>query len=113
MGREFRNKFPTDPKVVDMSNPSNFCKIQPGLYENFTVSPEGVISISSKAYPDDVVAFVLGCISSNPTISDDLKLHLAKFLDGMDKRAVDRHGYSNSEVEKNFTWVNVENSYSN
>lgn len=117
--REFRNAFarlPADAHPVRV-NPadasSNWAQLAVGGYgtvkkpDLITVEQDGAVHISPKAYADDVVAFVLGAIRSNPTIDDSIKQHLADFVNAMDARADKRHGYSNSPDEKAFVWIPV------
>ena len=106
--REFRNTFPTQAHPTDLDQPGNLCKIGPGAYgDNVHVDEKGTITISPKAYADDVVAFVLGCMRKNPTVSNEIKGYLAQFLDAMDERAVTRHGYSNSKAEADYVWKRI------
>lgn len=114
--RAFRNHLARGVGInYTMSTPSNFAKVAPGNYTSdgetrVRVQEDGSIWISRNAYADDVVAFVLGCIRSNPTIADGIKLALADFVDLMDARAVKRHGYSNSQAEKDFSWESTSKS---
>lgn len=105
--RQFRNNFAIYGAPFDATNPSNFAKIAPGTYGPVTVCSDGSIAIASGAYADDVLAFVAGCIASNPTISSGIKEDLGDVIDDFDARAVDRHGYSFDEEEKNFPWKSV------
>jgi len=111
--REFRNalaRLPVESDVRSMSTPSNFAKLAAGTYgtrshpELVTVQSHGGVWFSKEAFVDDVVAFCAGALRSNPTVSPELKQHLADFVNGMDARAVARHGYSNSEAERAFVW---------
>jgi hypothetical protein len=112
--RAFRNGIARAGALTPrMSTPSNFAKIAPGHYgttsdqDLVNVSTSGQITFSRDAYVDDVIAFCLGAIRGNPTISDSIKQHLASFVNEMDARAVTRHGYSSSEAERVFTWTAV------
>lgn len=114
--REFRNTFPMQPHKYDTKSTNNFCRMPVGSYgtkthDVVTVNADYSLTVSKRAFADDVVAFVLGSISSNPTISDDIKAHLARFLDAMDARALARHGYSKSEKEQAHTWTPVTTHY--
>lgn len=99
-----------------MSTPSNFAKVATGDYVTASsgdnslvrVNDDGSILISPKAYVDDVGAFCYGAIRSNPTISDEIKNHLARFIDDMDVRALTRHGYSHScDEERTLVWKQI------
>ena len=106
--RQFRNEFPQQEHASDPKRPSNFCKLFAGTYgKHFEVHGDGSVTIAPKAYVDDVAAFLLGCVASNPTLSQERKCHLARFIDEMDARAVERHGYSHNEQEKSFVWTPV------
>jgi hypothetical protein len=109
--RQFRHAVSTTGLPFDASTQSNFAKVIPGTYGPITVQENGDIVISREAYADDVLAFVLGCISSNPTIDPLTKQNLGVVIDMFDARAVFRHGYSGSEEEKNFEWTPVANKY--
>lgn len=101
--RAFRAEFPNNDIPVDTKRPGNTCKFPAGAYgKYFTVQEDGKIIIDPKAYPDDIAAFVSGSIKSNPTISAEIKNHLLVFLDAMDDRAVQRHGYSHSPEERDY-----------
>ncbi len=106
--REFRNNFPLNHLNSDLTIPGNICKLSAGNYCNnkIKVDDEGNFTVSNKAYSDDVIAFISGCISSNPTISNDIKYILHKFINKMDNRAIERHGYKDSR-EKEHTWNNL------
>ena len=107
-GRQFRNTWPVARHAGPLDAPGNMCKSGAGpCGKNIVVNEDGSVTISRKAYADDVVAFALGCIQSNPTISLDTKLHLARFVDDMDARAVARHGYSYSEPDRALEWKSV------
>jgi len=108
MSRLTRHSLSTTPPAADMARPGNFCKFAAGDYAKCIVVDErGRIIIDPCAYADDVAAFVLGCVRSNPTIEPGIKRKLAEFVDDMDARAVKRHGYSKSAEEKNFVWTSV------
>lgn len=110
MSRLTRHQIATTPPDVDLARPGNMCKFPAGQYgKRIAVADDGTITIDKKAYVDDVVAFAFGSIRSNPTIHESVKLHLARFVDAMDARADERHGYSHSETERDFTWTRVAN----
>ncbi len=71
------------------------------------VEEDGTFTVGPGAYVDDVVAFLLGAVKTNPTISGEIKGTLRDFLNRMDRRAVERHGYSASPKEKDYTWVDL------
>lgn len=77
-----------------------------GEFRHITVNPDGSILIGSKAFADDVIAFMAGAIKSNPNISDNIKAHLVAFVDAMDERAVGRHAYDHNVEEAALVWVN-------
>lgn len=80
-----------------------------GVFRHITANEDGSITISAKAFVDDVVAFLSQAISTNPTISNEIKNHLRHFVNDMDKRAMAKHGYSHSEEEKAVDWfVNMD-----
>lgn len=111
MSRQFRNHIASSPPPINIERPGNTAKFEAGQFgKNIVVADDGTITISKKAYADDIVAFVLGAIRSNPTIDDTIKANLARFVDEMDKRAVDRHGYSHSKEEADFEWNSVEDA---
>lgn len=58
--------------------------------------PDGRIVFAKELYLDDLVAFALTAAKSNPNIPLKCKIPLAEFVDAMDLRAVERHGFSNS-----------------
>jgi hypothetical protein len=90
-------------------NPSNFAKVAAAQYgAHITLGKDGQITIAPTAYADDVVAFVLGCIAQHPKMAIETKLHLAKFLDSMDIRALSIHGYEQFPVERDYTRVGCE-----
>ena len=60
--------------------------------------------IHPSANADDVIAFVAGCIVMTG-IDNSIKVHLDRFLDAMDARAVAKHGYSDSLEEQRFLWT--------
>ena len=116
--REFRNALARMPakstlRVNPADTPSNCVKLIAGTYgttktpDLVAVDQNGAVHISPKAYADDMVAFVLCAIRSNPTIDDSIKQHLADFVNAMDSRADKRHGYSDSPEEKSLVWIPV------
>lgn len=114
--RTFRNGVAQnglDQQNFCIDNPSNFAKTKPGRYgtashpDLVNVTATGEVVISKHAYVDDVVAFCLGAIRSNSSISDDIKQQLANFVNAMDARAVGKHQYSKSIAEKDYVWNNV------
>lgn len=112
-GRVFRNTFPTST-ISDPEMKCNIARVPAGRYgKNILVHANGDILISNKAYPDDVLALILKGMLDNPTISDEIKLLIAEALDKMDERAVKRHGYSHSEVEKNHVYVSLADTIKN
>jgi len=79
------------------------CKFPAGQYgKRISVAEDGAITIDKKAYADDIVAFVSGAIDA------DIKVHLTRFVNAMDARAVARHGYSHSPEEAAFVWNDIE-----
>ena len=112
--RQWRHDFA--PRFC-AETPSNFAKIDPGHYTVYSeksdthhrivsVREDGTVEVAPRAYVDDVVAFCYGAIRSNHTIGDDIKAHLARFLDAMDARAVARHGYAgSSDAERTYAWT--------
>lgn len=59
-------------------------------------TPEGHILFHRRLFIDDVAAALLSVATANPTIDDDTVLHLARFVELMDQRAMKRHGYEKS-----------------
>ena len=115
--RQFRNelaRLPLDtPYIRSHGSHSNFAKLSTGTYGTddtpalAEVRSDGSVVFAKEAYPDDVVAFVLCSLRSNPNVSDELKQHLADFVNGMDARAVARHGYAGDERERALVWKEV------
>lgn len=105
--RSFRDMSASGyPYHDNPSNPSNFAKIPVGRYgDNIFLDVFGEITIKRNAYADDVIAFVLGCIMCRLDIELENKLHLAHFIDDMDARAVRLHGYSKSDIERDYKRV--------
>ena len=103
--RHFRNTFPLNSIKPDLDKHGNTCKLPSGFYCNnkINVHDDGSFTVLNKCYVDDVVAFLSGCIHSNPTISQDIKSTLHTFLNQMDDRALQRHGYEESR-EKDYEW---------
>lgn len=83
---------------------SRFYQGKAGTFKHITVQDDGTIVIDPKAYADDVVAFVSAAIATNPTIGDEIKQTLVRFVDLMDARAVDRHGYLANHEEALLKW---------
>lgn len=106
--REFRNKASKATLPFDGSNPSRFAKIPPGTYGTegvkIVVNPDGSILIPPDAYADDVVAFVASTINGHGGIDSSIKEHLHKFVNDMDERAVNIHGYSGNVKERDYVW---------
>lgn len=103
--REFRNTFSREGAPF-VDTPSNCAKVQSGKYgPNITVQSDGQIIISPDAYVDDIVAFSLGLIKNHRGISDKLKVHLGKFVEQMDIRAMTTHGFKDSPDEKEYNWI--------
>lgn len=113
--RSFRNAFARNgpsAEDVSVSAPSNFAKVVPGQYgRHVSVGHDGTVHIAPSAYPDDVVAVVLGFAATNPTLAPDIKVHLARFLDAMDERAMVRLGYSASPTEAAHQWTLLATKY--
>ena len=65
-------------------------------------------NISSKAYADDILSFTLSMMISNPNIDPEIMRGVAQTIDLMDRRAVDRHGYSHNVDEQEYQWIGVE-----
>lgn len=109
MPRQDRHNFASNGAAYDQTNASNFAKLAPGEYMNggVVVNPDGSILLKPKVYADDAVSFIAGCIKTNPTIDDEIKQHLLRFVDAMDARAVKRHGYSNAPDEAAFEWTQL------
>lgn len=102
--REFRAEsakgFPFEEGAM------NNLKIPAGSYgPHITVSGAGHVIVDKQAYADDYLAFALGAMANNPKIAPEIKRLVARAIDLMDERAVARHGYSNSEREKNYVRV--------
>lgn len=88
--------------------PGNTAKLAPGTYgSHFTVNADGSILVAPGAYPDDVLAFVLGCSLTNPTLSHNIRARLGEVIDAYDERAVERHGYSHNPAEAAYKWQSV------
>ncbi len=105
--REFRNRFPLEAgQYFNKETPSSFAKLHPGFYADgkIELKEDGTIVISPKAYADDVVAFVAGGMSTNPTLDQSIVTHLHHFLNEMDLRSFARHGYSFSPEQADAGW---------
>jgi hypothetical protein len=76
-----------------------------GKHGKIEVFANGVILMPSTVYADDVVAFVCACVLNNPNIEKKYAVHVCAFVDAMDARAVNRHGYSRSPEERDFVWA--------
>lgn len=89
----------------DTTVKSNIYHGPAGTFNHIQVTNSGSINISPEAYPDDVAAFLAGAQASNPHVSPETQKHLIHYVDAMDRRAVQRHGYSNSPAERDVAWV--------
>lgn len=106
--RKFRDES-ADGYPSRLKNPSNFAKVAPAHYgAHITVWEDGQITIAPTAYADDVAAFVLGCIVDHPKVAIETKLHLARFIDSMDVRALAGHGYKDFPLERAYERVGCE-----
>ena len=103
--RAFRNRFPTESSC-DPERPGNWARLPVGTYcaGKIEVRNDGSVLISPDAYVDDVVALAAGAIRLHPGISYDAKSHLHAFIQAMDTRALEIHGYSESAAERNYQW---------
>jgi len=68
----------------------------------------GSWNISPEAYTDDILSFTLSMMISNPNIDPEIMRGVAQTIDLMDKRALDRHGYSHNLEEQEYQWIGVE-----
>lgn len=111
--RSFRNNFSIDGTTRDENSSSRFAQIPAGGYckNKITVNEDGSVHVSHKVFADELLAFTLGCIRSNPTIPDEIKAKLGEVIDLMDARAVKKHGYSYSPEEAAHEWKSVASAY--
>lgn len=104
MDREFRNKSVLEGFKVAESE-SNFAKVTPGWYgDHIQVDKDGGVLIFPKAYADDVVAFVAGCLHHHAGITPNIQYCLVDFVNKMDERAMVVHGYDASPEEAAYVW---------
>lgn len=75
--------------------------------KHITSDGSGTTTIGPGAYPDDIVAWLIHVSGANPNADQKTVDHLRAFVNEMDARAVERHGYSDSEKEAAHKWVDV------
>ena len=111
--RSFRNNFSTQGATHNAESKSRFAQVPAGTYDKgkIVVQENGSVLISEKVFADEVLAFVLGCMKTNPTINNSIKAKLGEVIDAMDARAVAKHGYSHSKEEAAHAWTSVSSAY--
>lgn len=102
--REMRNRCLINP--IPFKGPG---VIRTEKHELFIRKSDGFWSISPKAYPDDILSFTLSMMISNPNMNPEIARGVAQTIDLMDKRALERHGYSHNLDEQQYQWISVEN----
>lgn len=112
--REFRNNFAIIGAERNADSKSRFAQVPVGGYckGKIIVNDDGSVTVSHKVFADELLAFTLGCMKSNPGISNEIKSKLGEVIDMMDARAVAKHNYSHSPEEAAHTWVSVAAAYS-
>jgi hypothetical protein len=109
--RIWRNEFPMNDQETDIQLRGNICKLKETGSPLITLDDDRRIIISHKAYFDDVLAFVLGCVKTNPNIPLEIKRLLGKCIDLADERHFAPHGhhYSHSGDEtRTYRWTTLE-----
>lgn len=80
--------------------PSNL----PGNYGLIILGEDGIVRISPKAYPDDIVAWLYYMTKTNERVGPGIKRCLSDYVELMDQRAMKLHGFSHSEQAKALEW---------
>lgn len=108
LSREARHEWAAENFPVDLSNPSNSFKIPTGTYgsQDFTidVKQDGTWVVPKEAYPDDVLAFMLGSLKNKPGIDPVIIAKFKDIIQRFDESACSVHGYEDSPEEKNYDW---------
>lgn len=89
-GEVIKHVIPHDP------NMSGNIPVEAGEYgikpADIVKNPDGSWSISRRMYIDDIARILLMLSDSDASITNNEKIHLAKFIDAMDMRCVRRDG---------------------
>lgn len=96
---------------VDQNKKSDVLKFKDGMIRNNVFVLNNVLSFVCKrrdgfgCYPDDMLAIirdVLMSYNSDEKHTQNAILKIQEAINELDQRAVEIHGYSNSEEEKNY-----------
>ena len=111
--RGFRCNFARNGVERNAESQSRFAQVAPGGYckNKITVNEDGTVLVGHKVFADELLAFTLGCMKTNPGISDEIKAKLGEVIDMMDARAYAKHQYNHSPEEAAFNWESVADAY--
>lgn len=78
-------------------------KTLPGNYGLVTLNEDGSLSISKKAYIDDIVAFLFFASQNHPKIGG-ISHRLYDYVECMDRRAMEKDCFFNNEEAMSLEW---------
>lgn len=113
--RQFRLQKISEADVPKFQPGMGGVSVAPGEYGrrpgDAVKNADGTFTFGKKMFIDDWAKVLLLMCESNININKEEKIHLAHFIDAMDVRAMNKHGYSHSPEEAGLNLPSLSSNY--